>query len=129
MYRNLFVFIFILLSGCILYVDPWHSHSSGGIYSWDVWMEDPSIHCYYDAYWDLSEWYLEIYADSYYGPYEVAEVGYRINNYDYTSMEYVGDGFWVSSFFSNYYDCDRSLHFDFIAIDYDGYKGFYTSYW
>jgi hypothetical protein len=44
-------------------------------------------------------------------------------------MEYIGDGFWYSSILSNYYDCDRDLHFDFVAVDYDGYEGYYTYEW
>ena len=108
MYRSLFVFILLFVSGCIWYGDS---------------------ECYYDGYWDLSDWYIEIYADSYYGPYEVAEVGFYINNYDYNFMEYIGDGIWYSSILSNYYDCDRDLHFDFVAIDYDGYEGYYTYEW
>jgi hypothetical protein len=94
-----------------------------------VWLESPYVTCYYDAYWDLSEWQVEVYADSYNGPYEVAYVGFYINDYDYQGMEYWGDGLWVRTVVSNYYDCDRSLHFDFFAADYDGYETSYIYYW
>jgi len=127
MFRNLFVFILLFVSGCIWYGD---SRDSPSYNSYDsVWLSRPHLECYYDGYWDLSDWYIEIYADSYYGPYEVAEVGFYINNYDYNFMEYIGDGFWYSSILSNYYDCDRDLHFDFVAVDYDGYEGYYTYEW
>ena len=129
--KNLFVFTFLLLCGCFLYVEsgthPRDTAADGG--GWEVWLEYPYIHCTYDAYWDLSEWHFEIYADSYYGPYEVMAVGFFINNHDYQEMEYAGGGFWVDDFYSTYYDCDRPYHFDFVATDYNGYEGYYTYYW
>tara|TARA_R110002020_G_scaffold53950_1_gene150752 strand:- start:3439 stop:3798 length:360 start_codon:yes stop_codon:yes gene_type:complete len=118
--------------GCFIYLeeDPRNrDHQGGDFYNSNVWMDYPYIHCSYDAYWDLSEWYFEIYADSAYGPYEVSYVGFEINNYDYQDMEYLGDGLWARAIVSNYYDCDRAYHFDFVAGDYDGYEGYYTYYW
>ena len=132
MYKFLSLSVALCLSGCILYVETSRSPQSPsdeGLYYGDVWLENPYVTCTYDAYWDLSEWELEIYATSYYGPSEVYEVGFYINNYDYQEMEYVGDGYWARSIVSNYYDCDRALHFDFVAADYDGYEGYYTYYW
>jgi len=134
MFRNLFVFILLSLSGCILYLDDPASTSSSSsddiyLYTESVWLESPYVYCSYDAYWDISDWTFEIYADSYYGPYEVMEVGFYINNYDYQYMDYAGDGLWYRTYISTYYDCDRTYHFDFVAVDYDGYEGFYTYYW
>ena len=127
MFRNLFVFIFLTLNGCILYVDD--TPGSHNTYRSSVSLESPYISCTYDAYWDLSEWTFEIYADSFLGPSEVFEVGFWINDYDYQYMEYLGGGWWYRNFVSNYYDCDRYYHFDFFAVDYDGYEGFYTLNW
>jgi hypothetical protein len=119
----------LLLSaaGCIVYLED---NPSGGhtLYN-TVWLESPYLTCYYDAYWDLSEWQIEIYADSRNGPYEVHYVGFYINNYDYQDMSYWGDGLWTHYIATNYYDCDRSLHFDFVAADYEGYETSYTYYW
>ena len=130
MLRNLFLFLMVFVSGCVWRVDSPHSHphtdGSEHTESWEVLLSGPYIECAYDAYWDLSEWYFEIYADSYHGEAEVASVGFYINNYDFTSMDYVGGGLWRDAFTSNYYDCDRSLHFDFVGTDYDGYEGYYT---
>jgi hypothetical protein len=139
MYRNLFVFICLSLSGCILYLDDTaptssssdHASSSDDVYFYtgNVWLESPYISCSYDAYWDISDWTFEIYADSYYGPYEVIEVGFYIDGYDYQYMDYAGDGLWYRTYISTYYDCDRAYRFDFVAMDYDGYEGLYTYYW
>ena len=124
MIRSLVPLLVIFLSGCILYIGNDSASYSSGVY-----LESPYISCSYDAYWDLSEWQIEIYADSYNGPYEVEYVGFYINNYDYQEMGYWGDGLWARYIASNYYDCDRALHFDFVAADYDGYETSYTYYW
>ena len=134
MFRNLFVFILLSLSGCILYLDDTASTSSSSsddiyLYTGSVWLESPYISCSYDAYWDISEWTFEIYADSYYGPYEVMEVGFYIDGYDYQYMDYAGDGLWYRTYLSTFYDCDWAYDFGFVAVDYDGYEGFYTYYW
>lgn len=133
MLKNLWLILIVFISSCVLYVEPHDPHHHEGtserVAVWEVLLSSPYVECDYDAYWDLSRWYLEIYADSYYGPSEVASVDFYINNYDLTMMDYAGDGLWVRSFTSTYYDCGRSLHFDFMAIDYDGYEGFYTYYW
>ena len=118
-------FLFILLTGCVLYLEP---SSSPSVYD-EVWLEQPYVQCYHDAYWNTSEWYVEIYADSYYGDYEVVEVGYYTNGYDYTWMQYGGNGLWFSSFYSSYYNCYDVMYFDFVATCYAGYEGFYTFYW
>jgi len=123
----------VFLTGCIWRVDSDHGHSRDGASeysdSWEVILSNPYIECTYDAYWDLSEWYFEIYADSYYGPTEVASVDFYINNYDLTLMDYIGNGLWRRGFTSTYYDCDRALHFDFTGVDYEGYEGYYTYSW
>ena len=131
MYKFLSLLVVLCLSGCILYIEEDDSRlgSSHNDPYGLVWLESPYITCYYDGYWDLSEWQIEIYADSYNGPYEVSYVGFYINNFDYQDMEYWGNGLWVRSIVSNYYDCDRSLHFDFTSADYDGYETSYTYYW
>jgi len=132
MYKLICLLSVALLSGCVLYVEPSRSGvvaNDEGLYYGDVWLDAPYVSCTYDAYWDLSEWYLEIYATSYYGPYEIYAVGFYINNHDYQEMDYVGDGYWGRSIVSNYYDCDRALHFDFVAVDYDGYEGYYAYHW
>ena len=131
MIKNLLLCTLVCLAGCILYIEEDASglgSGRGDPYGL-VWIESPYITCHYDGYWDLSEWQVEVYADSYNGPYEVAYVGFYINNYDYQEMEYWGNGLWVRSIVSNYYDCDRSLHFDFHAADYDGYETSYIYYW
>ena len=83
MIRNIFAFLVLMLSGCVLYLDDTSSRSSASSSYGNVWLESAYISCSYDAYWDISDWVFEIYADSYYGPYEVMEVGFYINNYDY----------------------------------------------
>ena len=133
MIKNLFLVIALCMSGCIIYVDDNHRHSDthrtdDDQYGW-LWLEDPYITCYYDGYWDLSEWYIEISANTYNGFPEVAYVGFYINNYDYQEMGYAGNGLWNQILVSNYYDCDRSLHFDFVAADYEGHETVYTYYW
>ena len=79
--------------------------------------------------WGVSDWGFEVYADSSYGPYEVAEVGFFINGYDYHSMNYVGDGWWYLDFVSTAYNCGTYYSFDFVAVDYDGYEGYYSYEW
>ncbi len=117
------------MTGCVLYVEDSgiSSHTTSGY--GDVWLELPFISCQYDAYWDVSDWIFEIYADSNHGTYEVMEVGFYINNYDYQHMDYVGNGLWYRNIVSTYYDCDRYYHFDFVAVDYDGFEGYYIYEW
>ena len=131
MIRSLLIASLICLAGCIVYVEEAATRVGSGTgdpYGL-VWLQYPYITCRYDAYWDLSEWQIEIYADSHNGPYEIEYVGFYINNYDYQEMGYWGDGLWTRYIASNYYDCDRSLHFDFVAADYYGYETSYIYYW
>ena len=124
MIKNLSFLVGLFLSGCILVVEhDAHHHTS------EVDLFLAHTQCVYGGYYDVSEWYFEIYAEAPHGPYEVADVGFYINNYDYQEMNYAGDGLWYTTFMSTYYDCDRSYHFDFIASDYEGNTGHYTSYW
>jgi hypothetical protein len=44
-------------------------------------------------------------------------------------MDYAGDGLWYRTYLSTFYDCDWAYDFGFVAVDYDGYEGFYTYYW
>lgn len=129
MIKNVFVFSLLFLSGCVVYLDDTPSRSSSSSGYGNVWLESPYISCSYDAYWDISDWTFEVYADSYYGAYEVMEVGFYINNYDYQYMDYVGNGWWYRNIVSTYYDCDRYYHFDFVAADYDGFEGYYVYEW
>jgi hypothetical protein len=57
------------------------------------------------------------------------EVGFYIDGYDYQYMDYAGDGLWYRTYLSTFYDCDWAYDFGFVAVDYDGYEGFYTYYW
>ncbi len=123
MIKNLFFIILLGLNGCIVYVPS--ANSNWGA----VALEDPYVDCIYDGYYDLSRWHFEIYADSYYGPLEVSTVGFYINNEDFQLMEYVGNGLWVKTITTTWYDCDRYYHFDFVATDYDGYEGYYAHHW
>lgn len=124
MIKNIFVLFVLCLSGCIVLLESEpETHQAGMLY-----MSDAYATCYYDAYWDLSEWYIEIYVNSNYHS-QVQEVGYYINNHDYVTMDYDGDGWWTDLFYSNYYDCDRSLHFDFVAEDIYGYTSAHTLFW
>ena len=111
------------LSGCIIYVDSSNSHLGA------VSLTDPYVDCVYDGYYDLSRWYFEIYADSYYGPLEVEVVGFYINNQDFQLMEYLGNGLWAKNITTTWYDCDQYYHFDFVAVDYDGYEGYNSHHW
>ena len=131
MIKNLLLAVVVFLGGCILYIedDTYESRDYSNDPYGLVWMESPYIYCTYDAYWDLSEWQIEIYADSHGGTHAIEYVGLYINNHDYQEMEYWSNGVWVRYLVSNYYDCDRSLHFDFIAADYEGYETSYTYYW
>ncbi len=131
MLKNLFVLIFLNLSGCIIIIpdNGSLSRSEWGPAYGEVVIESPYISCTYDAYWDLSEWVFEVYTVSHFGPEEILEVGFYINNHDYQYMNYLGDGWWSRTFLDNYYDCDRDYHFDFIATDYDGFEGYYSLYW
>ena len=130
MFRNLFVLLALLLSGCVFYVDDAGSTSNyESTYIDGVWLESPYISCSYDSMWGVSDWSFEVYADSSYGPYEVAEVGFFINGYDYHSMNDGGDAWWYLTFTSTAYSCADYYYFDFVAIDYDGYEGHYVYDW
>tara|TARA_Y100000310_G_scaffold260797_1_gene269891 strand:- start:658 stop:1047 length:390 start_codon:yes stop_codon:yes gene_type:complete len=129
MFRNLFVFIVLFLGGCLFSFGPSESHTRHSPEQATAWLYDPYVSCYYDTVWGTSDWYVEIYADSYYDRYDVASVRYVINNsYDYIEMGYLGYSAWGSSFYG-YHDCDRLFRFDFIAIDHDGVERYYTHYW
>ena len=113
----------MFISACLIYVIP-DTETFGSVV-----LRHPYVDCYYDSYYHVSEWYFEIEADSYYGPTEVSEVGFYINNYDFQLMEYAGGALWVKTFVSSWFDCDQYYHYDFVGIDYDGYEGYYSHHW
>jgi len=139
MLRNLFVFIFLFLSGCILYWDPDdssespHSHpetSESGYEVDEIWIENAYVDCEYDYYWDESRWYLDVdIAASYIYFDNEVEVGFYIDDWDYYYMNPVGYGMWTAVLDSYYYQCDGYHVFDFVVSDIYGGSDSVTIWW
>ena len=121
MFRNLFVFIFLSLCGCLVYV-PTDDNTSGGspIYS-DLWIENAYVECQYDAGAypsPKSYWYFQAYIDSSYGHYDSeVEVGFYIQGQQWLGMLPAGGNLWTQSYDSFYWSCYDSFYFDFEASD------------
>ena len=125
MFRNLLVCMVGILSGCILYVEPYGSDSSGGSYDFDFWFDNVSVGCDYDYYYDESYWYVT--ADTG-GPgvYDILGVEALVDDLyaaGFTEAIYMyatSDTHWEGEFISSYYYCGYSYDFEFVAYDYDG---------
>ena len=130
MIKNLFLLTVVLLNGCVLYVEPDHSHSavsSDSVLS--VWLEDVSVHCDYDSYWETSTWYLEIYADTPRGYDFIEYVDFYVDYYQRRDMTYTGSGRWIAGFDSSWTHCHDYVEFEFRGVDYEGSRGYYIVVW
>jgi len=134
MYKNLFLVVFLWLSGCFLYVDPEYSSSRSGTGTsvdddTSMWIDYAAVDCDYD-YWGESVWYLDadIAASYIYFDNEV-EVGVYVDGWDYYALYSVGYGMWTYTLESYYYDCYDANVFDFVVSDVYGNYDEVTIWW
>jgi hypothetical protein len=132
MFRNLFVFCFLLLSGCIVVYsdDPSegpHHYYDEIVYE-SVWVEDLYTNCH-EEYWDTYDWYFEIYADSYYGPADVEYVDVYINSWKWVPLDRTAHGYWDGGLNHTYFDCESAYDLEVVATDYYGNTSYRMFYW
>ena len=133
MFKNLFVLLFLGLSGCILYWEPSDESShENADYGYDdaVWFDYAAVDCDYDYHWGDSVWYLDadVGASYVYFDNEI-EVGVYIDGGDYVSLYSVGYGMWEAVVESHYYDCNEPNVFDFVVSDVYGNYDEVTIWW
>ena len=119
----------LLLTGCFFVVDDNQDIYDGGDPYWEVWLQDPYVSCDYYVTTGESRWYVEIYADSYAGPDEIAAVTLYLDSYEAIGLGYAVYGRWATSVRSYYYDCYGSYYLEFVATDYYGYEAYYSMVW
>jgi|TARA_Y100000296_G_C5153910_1_gene247928 hypothetical protein len=143
MFRNLLVGAALLLSGCLVVIEPpglqshhndassyedshgGHAHGGTGI-----WISDYYIECQYDSYWNESRWYVEVEVVSDYSYYsDEVEVYFYIDSWDRFWTNYGGYDEWFRVFESGYYDCYSGYSFDFVVVDDFGNTDSVSTWW
>jgi hypothetical protein len=142
MYRNLMVFVFLSLSGCILYLEPTDGsgdtsrdtshYDSGGSDTWessDVWIDSAYVDCEYDSYNDISYWYFETYIDGWYDDRFALSVGVYLGGWSYVPLISRGSGLWEDTVYAPEFACYYSDVFDFVVEDQYGNYDEVRVYW
>jgi len=126
--KNLFVFMILLLSGCIFYVEPTSTNTTSS--STEIWVDYAQVDCEYDSYWGDFIWYFDAQISASYSYYDdEISVGVYIEGWDYYSLTPVGYGVWTSGLETYYYDCNDGSLFDFVVSDIYGNYDEVTVWW
>ena len=131
MFRNLLVCALAVLSGCVLYVEPYESGSSHSSTSYGgesygyykVWFDNIVVDCWHD-YYAGSEWYFSVDIDTSYGPGLIETVTVSIttlNNAQYWDyLDPYGYSNWSLAVNRYYFDCHDTYDIVFGAREEDG---------
>ena len=120
MYKHLWIVVFLILSGCWVYVEPTttpHSSDSAPVYLEDLWIWDAWVSCDHD-WWGASVWWMEVGVEASYDYYtDEIVAGVYVDGWDYYTLQPTGGTRWEMVLESYYYDCDDANVFDFVVSD------------
>jgi len=134
MYKSIFLFVLLALSGCFFSVEPNHTENHSDeptthTHDTAIWIEYAAVDCDYD-YWGESIWYLDAdIAGSYIYFEDEVDVGVYVDGWDYYPLYSVGYGMWTVTLETYYYDCNDANIFDFVVSDVYGNYDEVTIWW